>query len=80
MSQGEEKPLYRFEGLCVVGPNNADRPTPWDKGKQLSVLASNRTEAVDKALAMLGPTGSEHLGWGQSWKVRFDRIEEVLRD
>lgn len=71
-----EKPRYRFDGVCVIGPNDPHKTTPWAHGKALSVLAETKHEAVAKAEAMLGKTGSEHLGWGTSWKIRFDRIEE----
>lgn len=71
-SMPELAPLFRFTGEYVDMDPTGYAMTRWDRATPVSVLASTREEAFQKAWAMLGKPPE-----GRGWSIRWSRISEV---
>lgn len=77
-----DEPRYRFKGRAVGQDPTGYFYPRWDLAQPISVLASTRQEATNKAFALLGT----HPRFGVSgfgdrrdtpgWGLKWDRIEE----
>ena len=72
----ESKPIFRFHGRAVQADNSGYYFVRWDRAQDISVLASTRQQASNKAVDMLGPANDRH----QHWRIIWERIDEVNED
>lgn len=74
-----EKARYKFVGRATGVDPEGYYVTRWDLAEAVSVIASTKTEATQKACEILG-THPQFGSWrtpNSGWGIKWDSIEEV---
>lgn len=69
-----EQPIYEFTMRATEADPSGYYYPRWDLAREVIIRGSTKSEAVNKAAAMLGPT-RRRSGW--RWTFKIDRIREV---
>lgn len=70
--------MFRFKGRATGNDPTGYYYPRWDRAKEISVVAHDRSEAFTKAFVMLGdhPRFGNRTHYG--WTIVWDSVDEVL--